>query len=136
MNGCELLASCRNLEHTKTKAAFKGCGLPRPSVPAVPDPAGKKGGGDRGRGAGGCFFFFYFNLLTAALSLALSSALRTGRLEPAHLLCCPSHPVTALLGGLPRWHSGASGKTETSNAVLLLRVFLGSSWGSNVENEF
>lgn len=84
----------------------------------------------------GAAFFFYFNLLTAALSLALSSALRTGRLEPAHLLCCPSHPVTALLGGLPRWHSGASGKTETSNAVLLLRVFLGSSWGSNVENEF
>lgn len=89
---------------------------------------------------GAAFFFFYFNLLTAAipaaLSLALSSALRTGRLEPAHPLCCPSHTVTALLGGLPCWHSGASGKTETSNAVLLLRVFLGSSWGSNVENEF
>lgn len=83
------LAPCRNLEHMKTKAAFKGCSLLRRSLPAVPDPAGRRGGGDQGWAVGGCIFLL--NLFLMAPSLALSLATRTGRLEPAHLLHITYH---------------------------------------------
>lgn len=71
--GASPLASRRNLEPAQTRAAFKGRSL---LLPAVPDPAGKRGGGDPGCGVGGWIFklhLFCFNLLPAAEPRAVLS---------------------------------------------------------------
>lgn len=51
------------------------------------------------------------------------------RLIPAHR--CGAAPLGAFL-----WHGPTAGSTGPSNALLLLCVFVGSSWSPNVENEF
>lgn len=84
----------------------------------------------------GLYFFLTCSQQPTRRLWALQCPQLRGQDVWSQLISCTSHTVTAPLRGLPPWHSRTSGRTETSNAVLLLCVFVGSLWSPNVENEF
>lgn len=115
LNGCESLAPHRNLEHVETKAAFKGCSQQCQALWGQEE--------EEEVTRPWCRIFCH-SCWPAGGGQDVWS-----RLIPAHR--CGAAPLGAFL-----WHGPTAGSTGPSNALLLLCVFVGSSWSPNVENEF